>query len=731
MRGFPGMKGDPGTFGENSCKFFGSDEMKGWQCPDSHPIYSGGSLGQNNMKMYCSGGVAKNATCNGASGTGAQAKVFVNKGQIVDIKIKNGGRNYKHPPHIKIIATKGYGAILKADVSNGSVIGITIVDGGQDYNNPPELQFETVDGGYGATASTIVDNGRVVASNIVHTGQNYIIPPDIEFRGGGGKGAGAIAEINEGHLISIRMTSGGAGYTTPPVVVITPGASKTGCSFCHMCCKKNPKETRDNQVQTQYENRMEQTEQDVQKILKQLHDQQAMLELAMKSGQTVKPEPRPAEKPKKAVKEERPEEDPVTLAQQMQQRRAGVKPKPEERTPEEKKVIKEQQDLSKMMLKAAERGKGVDIEELDKYRRRLAANPNLSGDDKLKRFMAEKDRVQPRQYQDWAKLGSATQSSTYKSYPASNAIDGNLDTFSHTNITVTGKSWFKVDLPTNVEIQKIVISNRLGSFDIRNRLAPFVVEVYNSLGAKVGSKRFTGTHNEYKWEPVELVGKTIKLSQEGKNYLHIGGISVWGEQALECSEYEKKFIKYRNMVDKILLDTKNASEMRNKGLYIKQRRLYEKLMNSCSKLDVTTKKEKDKAIKEQAAAYDKVLKKQKTLNEIKAKKAKKLWNKIEKRLEEEKKTAAEAKKLGLPPPPPLYSQSQIDTVKKNMKFNQANMSQEKKARCMYLLRDAMSKRSTAENYGRTAAFIPFLIPIAKKKGKRSEKAWDRYNAECD
>lgn len=267
-RGFPGIKGEPGTFGENSCKFFGSDSADGWQCPDDYPVFAGASLGQSNMKMLCSGGLAKGATCNGASGTGAKVKTYVNKGQIVDVKVINGGRNYKFPPHIRIIATKGYGAILKADVANGSVTGITIADGGQDYTEPPELQFETVDGGYGATASTIVDNGRVVATNIVHTGQNYVIPPHVEFRGGG-KGASAIAEINEGHVISIRMTSGGAGYTHPPVVVITPGSSKSGCSYCHMCCKRNPKSR---------------VNENIRRMMKDLREQRTMLDLAMKSG---------------------------------------------------------------------------------------------------------------------------------------------------------------------------------------------------------------------------------------------------------------------------------------------------------------------------------------------------------------------------------------------------------------------------------------------------------------
>lgn len=727
-RGFPGLKGDPGTFGEGSCKFFGSDEMEGWQCPDAYPIYAGGSMGQSNMKMYCSGGVAKNATCNGTSGTGAKAKTYTNNGQIVDVKITNGGRNYKYPPHIRIVSSKGYGAILKADTSNGSVTGITIVDGGQDYNDSPELQFETVDGGYGATASTIIDNGRVVSVNIVHTGQNYIIPPQIEFRGGGGKGASAVAEINEGHVISVRMSSGGAGYTNPPVVVITPGASKSGCSFCHMCCKRNvPKDKEDKQVQQQYESRIEQNEQDLQRLSKQLHDQKMMLELSMKSG-TCKPVatvPAKEEPKQKSIATKQGERPPSqSPIRDMNQRRQ------EQLEHQVKQVKQDKKELNRMMLKTAEQGKGLSLVELDKYRQSLAKNPNLSGDEKIKRFMAEHNRTESKKYQDWAKLGVASQSSTKGDLDASRAIDGNLDTYNHTDITPGSNSWLKVVLPVNVEVQKIVVSNRLGNFSIRDRLAPFVVEVYNGLGAKVGSKRFTGTRNEYVWNEVELVGKTVRILQEQKNFLHVGKLSVFGVQATDCGDYERKYMKYRDLVDKILLDPGSA-ELRNKELYIKQRRLYQKLKDSCSKLDVTTKKERDGIVKERAKAYDKILNQKKALQKIKADKAKKLWVKMEKQLKKEQKTTDEAKKLGLPPPPPKYSQAQIAIVKKNLKFASQTLSTAKKARCMHLLNEAMSKKSKAEDYGRTAAFIPLLIPTAKKYGRDAERAWSRYNNECD
>jgi len=252
------MKGDPGTFAENSCRFFGSDSLKGWQCPTSYPIYSGATMGGHGNKMFCSGGVAKNATCNGSSGTGARAKTYVDGGKITDVKVVRSGQNYKFPPHARVLGGGGYGAILKTEISGGVVDRVIIVDGGQDYQSPPEIQFETVDGGYGATAEALIDGSRVVAINMVNTGQNYQISPNISLRGGGGSGATAIADINNGHVISIRITNNGSAYTYPPTVVITPNSAKAGCNYCHMCCKRGPKNNtrKYRRMQRQYERRI-------------------------------------------------------------------------------------------------------------------------------------------------------------------------------------------------------------------------------------------------------------------------------------------------------------------------------------------------------------------------------------------------------------------------------------------------------------------------------------------
>ena len=733
-RGFAGLKGDPGTVGENSCKFFGSDEKEGWQCPDTHPIYAGASMGQSG-KMFCSGGLAKNATCSSSSGSGGKVKVFIDRGQITDIKILQGGRNYTYPPHIRIIAAKGYGAILKAEVSNGSITDITIEDGGQDYTEPPELQFETVDSGYGATASAVTDEGRVVAANIVHTGQNYQIPPTVEFRGGGGRGASAIAEINEGHVVSVRMANGGAGYTTPPVVVVTPGVSNTGCSYCHLCCKKNPKDSGvDHKIQRQVENRIETNEKEINRLMKMLHDQHNILELSRESG--IQAQHAQHTGRAKASKSQEQEEE------EGEEELPSLEPRHD---PNVQRYLKEKKELEGIMAKQAEHGKDLDMAELEKYKK-LLLEREMKTSDKLKRMITENKRTVsassgsqgPRKYQDWAKLGKAHQSSTKsgkEERTASNAIDGNLDTYNQTDIGVA-PSWLKVDLPKDIEIQKIVVSNRLGNYSVRDRLPPFSIKILNSFGAVVGTKTYAKVQSEYIWEPVELVGKVVKIVQDSPNYLHIGRLAVYGVPALPCEEYEAKHMEYRTKVDQVLLHPKAGSKgsKGSKGStqnYITQRDLYAKLKKSCGKLNQNTKAEQSKLVQERARQYDKVLARKEAERKIKTQKAKKKWAAVQKHLKKEKQTTEDAMKLGLPPPPPLYTESQIATIKRNMKYSRTNMSDGQKAQCMHLLNRAMHKRKQAEDYGRTAAFIPFLRPTAKKKGRHSENAWKKYNDLCD
>lgn len=77
----------------------------------------------------------------------------------------------------------------------------------------------------------------------------------------------------------------------------------------------------------------------------------------------------------------------------------------------------------------------------------------------------------------------ATASSLYK-YPASNAVDGNVDTIIHTvpNVKDFAKIWINIDLGADKMIKKIVIKNRTVH---QQRIAGTRVRVVNNGGQSV------------------------------------------------------------------------------------------------------------------------------------------------------------------------------------------------------------------------------------------------------
>lgn len=719
-RGWQGLQGDPGTFAENSCKFFGSDDQEGWQCPDTYPIYSGATMGHDGMQMLCNGGIAKNATCSGNSGTGARASVYIDKGRVTDVKLIAPGQGYKHPPYVRVLGGGGIGAILKSELTNGSVSRIVIVDGGKDFKQPPEVQFETVDGGYGATCEAVVDNGRVIAVNVVNTGQNYKMPPRVEFRGGGGKGATAMVQVNDGRVTAVRLLTNGSGYTYPPIVVVSAGSAKMGCNYCHMCCKKNPKQKKGkNTAQKQYETRIEHNEKEIQNLTSQI----ANVSMLKCARQPLPPQPeKPREESETPYMKDLPEPRESRVlsesAEAANRRRIGYELSEAE---EYAKADFSKTGMEEMLNRLELIGKDTDLGDLDKYRKEIA---NFSEEDQKTRLLAEKERLGiKKKLKDWAKVGVATQSSTRNKMHASLAIDGNLDTFNQTEIEAD-PSWWKVEFPKQIELTKVVIGNRLGSHNIRNRLPPFKIEIYNQNGALVRFKTFEDVRSEYIWEQPVVVAKVVRVVQtDDPHFLHMSTVEAWGFEAQSCDMYQSEQLTLEKKIKG--QDKPNPKDLDRKGLL-------KKYHDSCIKMSSAQSDQKKELDSAKAEAYSKVLAQQSIARKEQAKKAREMYKKVRKELDEDKKLAEEAKQLGMPPPPSRYTEAQAQKLKNQSQYLQPpSMSEAKKAQCMGMMSNAINKRNEAVSFGQAAMFIPLLIPVAKKKGEHSADAWAAYNEACD
>ena len=271
--------------------------------------------------------------------------------------------------------------------------------------------------------------------------------------------------------------------------------------------------------------------------------------------------------------------------------------------------------------------------------------------------------VKPKpKFKDWAALGTATQSSTYQSMEASNAIDKKMDTFSHTDIKPDKNSWLKVTLPTSVEISKIVITNRKdapGSFQLRKRLPPFSLTIKNASGMITASKVFTDVLDIYTWSDIFVVGSQILIEQQKKNYLHVSDIKVYGIAAKDCSYYEKLLALNRSTASNLLI----------------------KLKESACLLGLS-KESQTETRKAQAKKFDNIIKLQTKAQQKQMKQAQKILKNVENQQLKERQLAAQAKRYGLAPPAPMYKKEQVEKLQKSLNPVEKQLSEAEKAECM-------------------------------------------------
>ncbi len=138
---------------------------------------------------------------------------------------------------------------------------------------------------------------------------------------------------------------------------------------------------------------------------------------------------------------------------------------------------------------------------------------------------------------NWARESTAVATaSTYynNAYPVSNVIDGNVNTFNHTNNTVG--SWVQVNLGADRTIDVLELINRQDA--AQNRLSNFRVSVLNAQDSVVASQDYYRTSGNvqgaFRWElPQGVTGRKVRVellgsNREGTYYLHLGEINVWG-----------------------------------------------------------------------------------------------------------------------------------------------------------------------------------------------------------
>ena len=669
-RGQRGIQGDPGTFGEKSCIFVGSNDESDWQCPDAFPIFAGASMGSELSTLKCAGGVAKNATCNVAAGVGAKAiPVLDENGGITNVKIAKTGKNYSVPPRVMMINGKGSGFVGESLISSGKVIGVNIVNEGSGYTNSTKIEFVPLDTGFGAKGMAFLSNTMVTNIGITSQGSGYKVPPNVWISGGGGSGARADAVIEDGRVVSINVLDGGSGYTYSPTIKIEAREAKFGCNYCHMCCKKQTPSGNKN-MENIIEKRLQRQEGLIQKLLNHTHDipipEGSASAFASASASANANANANANAPASATTTTKTAKAPATPA-----------------TPTTDVVEKPSKQI-------------------------------VPVDYSIK---------------DWSKSKNATVKQSTIEYEAKLAIDGNDKTFSSTQMK--DNSYLELELENQIELDRLVVRFNL----LDNKEITVQIEMDNSNGAIVNTEKAIIKYNkdtfDKKYNSEFLVKKIrITLISPKVAKLAIYDIKTLGKLGRSCKYYEDSY--KNNTQDNLEKLVDNKYDTLNSGISIRLKKLYDTCISTL-KGDKGTSSMRDETIKENSKNYRDMLKDVNGEKKKQADEAKQKLVVISKQLLKDEELAQDAKRLGVKPPPPMYSKDEIDELRKIANWTDTktkNMSDVDAAKCMVLYNNYKSKKERAQELGELSVNDPNLITEAKELGQSAEATYQEYLAKC-
>lgn len=674
-RGYIGPKGDPGSFAENSCKFFGSNDTDAWRCPDTHPIYSGASFTGNGLK--CNGGIAKNSKCSNKGGSGALGVAVLDKnGGIIDVKMTETGSGYKVAPKVEFIGGGGFGAIAESIISNGKVLGVNIIQKGKFYKYAPSVAFVSKDNGEGAQAVAKVRDGRVAMVTITNSGTGYSIPPIVDIEGGGGIGAEAIAQLTDGHVTNILLVKNGSGYTYSPAIKIRPRVTEQGCQQCHLCCKRTPKNEKDRVLDKQvYNNATELAKQD-EKLFKLQKQNDKLFNSMKRISRTL----------------ENMKYKPVVLDDNQIVQRAGTfippaigstpSSAPRSNIQAFEQTIKQEKDVSNILNQFP----------LDNEKQEPLSNWAINGRCKI--------------------IQSSTMRDAYK------AIDGNKSTSSATNIEKN--PFIEIEFIQAVEVNSIYLL-------FNKTMQPTMITLFNANNGKVFEQEVSGNVVEYKYDNVFKIGKKLRVQiKNAEDSIELKEVNVLGRSAKNCDYYVNKLFKIMERNKDLLLTRKITN---NDKL---EEKMFNQYYESCMLLDEAKEKERADIMEQEANEYNKILDNREKMLKEQAEYFRKELEQVKAEMAEDDKINEEAKSLGLKGIRPKYTQEYLDELKGKAEFKGLpRLEGAHGSFCYRLLNKSRNLRNKAENVTSQLENVPILQPVAEMSSRHSDNAQDMYKKYCE
>ena len=592
----------------------------------------------------------------------------------------------------------GIGAIaIPVLDDNGSITNIKILGTGKNYSVPPRVMV--IGGkGNGFSGESLISNGKVIGVNILNEGSGYSKDSKIEFipldTGFGAKG---MAFISNGIITNIGVISGGSGYKVPPNVWIT-GGSGNGA-------------------------RAEAVIEDGHVI--------SLNVLDGGSGYTYSPmikiEAREAKFGcnychlccKKSSGSTNIEKE--SILEKRVARQEGLI----------QKLLNHTHDIpiignfmSKTPEKALEKKQTVKTPQTQIAIVEPQVIPKV-----LPKTVATLPKVAPLDYnmRDWAKTGKAKQSTT--EFAANLAIDGNKGSFSQTAMKSNG--YWEIDLENQIELESLYVRFNL----LDNKEITVEISLENKNGAIVQIEKTIIKYNKnafIKKYDSEFLVKRVRISilVPTTAKLALYDVNIIGKLAKGCDYYENNYNEIKDANMENIID--NKYDTLDAKASIKAKRLYDTCLNK-KKDDKETEDKKTELVKDNANKFREMNKEINASKKKQAEEAKQKLVVISKQLLKDEELAQDAKKLGVKPPPPMYSKEDIEELRKvanwtDTKINK--MTDEAAAKCMILYNNYTSKKARAEELGEQSGENPQLIPEATESGKKADAYYQEYKAKC-
>ena len=677
-RGYPGQQGPPGTFGEQTCKYFGSNSETNWTCPDSHPIYSGGSMGDHNQNLKCNGGLAKNATCGkgDVSGSGAQAIAIVNGGKVVNLALLKCGKNYISEPRVSIEGGNGSGAKAVARVKDGHIISLLLVNGGSGYTKQPQIKIEGTANNQGCGYCHLCCKKPAKRNYLRPDQPGYTEPLDLQIQ----KNRELIKELS--NKLKDKC----------PVSVSSSVSTRSDIrsSDDEMLTPEERLNKYRNEKEAQYVSAMEK-----EKRKMGIVDDEDQFD---ENGER-----------KKRLKSKRPDEDnPLVIGAEKNWALSTA----------DQEVFVTMSSTFKT-YKAEYLNDGDDTTFASTLEQKNAwIQVDIPENIEFRKIIIKPRKMKLKEYEQ--KIGS-------------NDIESFQNMFSQLSQNPTA-------VPTNPINTEKQEENKLSKAELETienakNMVPLRVVIFNINGAVVGSKEFNILEDSFEWNNVNLVGKVIRIQTLNKAKLQLSDLEVYGINAKGCESYNAINKELKKLFDKggDFMGSK-ISGTEAEQLYSK----YTKLYDSCEALTKKDDNIKKLDVKRKANLYKEIIDYDLQHRRRKVAKARKLLTFIEQQLEKEKRVAGIANKYNLKPPRSVYEPAFVEKIRReasndNLNSPLENLSTNNRAKCYEYLQAYEIKRQQQEKRvakSDDTSSIPIKFAMFPDDRKKLDKLKAIYESEC-